>query len=41
MTFIVNHRGRVYQKNLGPDTGEIARTMESYDPDLSWKLVEQ
>jgi hypothetical protein len=41
MTFIVNHRGRVYQKNLGSDTGEIARSMENYDPDLSWKLVEQ
>ena len=41
MTFIVNHRGRVYQKNLGPDTGVIARSMESYDPDQSWKLVEQ
>jgi hypothetical protein len=41
MTFIVNQRGRVYQKNLGPATGEIARAMESYNPDLSWKLVDQ
>ena len=40
MTFIVNQRGRVYEKNLGPDTAGIARAMESYDPDLSWKLVE-
>lgn len=41
MTFIVNQRGRVYQKNLGPKTAEIARKMKSYNPDLSWKLVEE
>lgn len=41
MTFIVNQRGRVYQKNLGPKTAEIARAMKEYDPDLTWKLVEQ
>lgn len=40
MTFVVNQRGRVYQKNLGPKTTEIARTMKAYNPDLSWKLVE-
>lgn len=40
MTFIVNQRGRVYQKNLGPKTAEIARKMKSYNPDLTWKLVE-
>ncbi|HEX9079501.1 MAG TPA: DUF2950 domain-containing protein [Desulfuromonadaceae bacterium] len=39
MTFIINQRGRVYQKNLGPKTGEIARRMTQYNPDLSWKLV--
>jgi hypothetical protein len=41
MTFIVNQRGRVYQKNLGPKTAELARKLDSYNPDLSWKLVEQ
>jgi len=41
MTFIVNQRGRVYQKNLGPNTAEIARKMKEYNPDLTWKLVEQ
>ena len=41
MTFIVNQRGRVYQKNLGPKTTEIARKMKSYNPDLTWKLVEE
>ncbi len=41
MTFIVNQQGRVYQKNLGPDTAKIAPTITEYDPDPSWQLVEQ
>jgi len=39
MTFIVNQRGRVYQKNLGPKTTEIARKMKEHNPDLTWKLT--
>jgi hypothetical protein len=41
MTFIVNQQGRVYQKNLGPKTGEIAGAMTEYDPDPSWALVQE
>jgi len=36
MTFIVNQQGKVYQKNLGPDTMKIARQMRAYDPDKTW-----
>ena len=36
MTFIVNHQGRVYQKDLGPKTGKIASSMKVYDPDSGW-----
>jgi len=39
MTFIVNQQGRIYQKNLGPRTAQIAASVIEYDPDLSWKLV--
>jgi hypothetical protein len=39
MTFIINQRGRVYEKNLGPKTAEIARKMKQYNPELTWKLV--
>jgi len=39
MTFIVNAQGRVYQKNLGPKTTELALAMKEYNPDTSWKLV--
>lgn len=40
MTFIINQQGRVYQKNLGPDTAKIVATITEYDPDPSWKRVE-
>jgi len=36
MTFIVNHDGVVYQKDLGPRTAEIARAMKLYNPDEGW-----
>ncbi|MGH8283084.1 MAG: DUF2950 domain-containing protein [Gammaproteobacteria bacterium] len=39
MTFIVNQQGRVYEKNLGPNTTKIADTITAYDPDQSWKVV--
>ena len=41
MTFIVNQQGRVYEKNLGPRTEQIAAGLTEYDPDASWKLVKQ
>jgi hypothetical protein len=40
MTFIVNHDGVVYQKDLGKDTGKIAGTMTKFDPDKAWKRVD-
>ena len=36
MTFIVNHDGAVYQKNLGPSTSAIAARMRTFDPDAGW-----
>jgi Protein of unknown function (DUF2950) len=41
MTFIVNQQGRVYQKNLGADTAKIAPEIKEYDPDSTWKLVNE
>src|ERR1043166_6394541 len=38
MTFIVNQEGRVYQKDLGPNTEKAAKKMSEYDPDPSWKV---
>lgn len=36
MTFITNHDGVVYQRNLGSDTEKIARAMTQFDPDENW-----
>ena len=40
MTFIVNHNGQVYQKNLGPHTARLAERMTSFNPDKTWKKVD-
>jgi hypothetical protein len=39
MTFIVNQKAQVFQKNLGEKTSRIARTMKEYNPDSEWTLV--
>jgi hypothetical protein len=39
MTFIISHQGKLYQKDLGADTKEIASDMTEYNPDDSWTLV--
>jgi hypothetical protein len=39
MTFMVNQQGIVYEKDLGPKTDEIAKTMIKYDPDKTWEPV--
>lgn len=36
-TFIVNQDGTVYQKDLGPDTLAVFKSMELYNPDKTWK----
>jgi len=41
MSFIVNHDGVVYQKDLGEETGKIASAMTKYDPDKTWNKVEE
>jgi hypothetical protein len=40
MTFIVNHNGIVYEKDLGPRTADIAEKMTTYNPDSSWHKAE-
>ncbi|MFC4313459.1 DUF2950 domain-containing protein [Steroidobacter flavus] len=37
MTFIVNHDGIVYSKDLGPDTPTAARAIQTFDPDSTWR----
>ena len=36
MTFMVNQQGVLYEKDLGPDTESLAKTITKFDPDKSW-----
>jgi hypothetical protein len=38
-TFIVNHEGVVYEKDLGPKTVKLAKSMKTYNPDKTWEKV--
>jgi hypothetical protein len=38
-TFLVNHKGIVYEKDLGASTAALARQMTRFDPDKTWKTV--
>ena len=38
-SFIVNHTGIVYEKDLGPNTVDQFRAMERYNPDKTWRSV--
>jgi hypothetical protein len=35
-TFVVSYEGTVYQKDLGPDSLNIVKSMELYNPDKTW-----
>jgi DUF2950 family protein len=39
-TFMVSHDGVVYQKDLGPNSLEIARKIERFNPDKTWTPVD-
>jgi hypothetical protein len=37
MTFIVNHEGVVYEKDLGPDTAAAVKKITRFNPDKTWR----
>jgi Protein of unknown function (DUF2950) len=39
-SFIVNYDGIVYQKDLGPDSRNIVKNMELYNPDKTWQATD-
>jgi Protein of unknown function (DUF2950) len=39
MTFIVNHQGNVYERDLGPNTARVASSMTAFNPDSTWRRV--
>ncbi|MBP0466273.1 DUF2950 domain-containing protein [Roseomonas sp. PWR1] len=38
-TFIVSHRGEVFERDLGPDTARIVARITTYDPGEGWTRV--
>ncbi len=38
-TFIVSYDGIVYEQDLGPNSLEVAKNMERYNPDKSWHVT--
>jgi hypothetical protein len=40
MTFLVNHDGTVYEKDLGKNTEALAQAMTTFDPDETWRKIE-
>ncbi|MGA2793394.1 MAG: DUF2950 domain-containing protein [Roseiarcus sp.] len=40
MTFIVSQDGIVFEKNLGPNTADVARRIAAYDPDATWRVAQ-
>jgi hypothetical protein len=40
MTFMVDHDSTVLQKDLGPNTQELARKIESFAADQTWAKVD-
>lgn len=39
MTFVISHQGKLFEKDLGPDTPKLVEAMSEYDPDKTWELV--
>ncbi len=40
MSFMINQDGQVYEKNLGGDTAAQAARVKSFNPDTSWRKVD-
>jgi hypothetical protein len=40
MTFIVNQNGIVYEKDFGPDTAKIIKSITVYNPDQTWRRAQ-
>jgi hypothetical protein len=40
MTFLVGADGVVYQKDLGPKTAELVKSIRAYNPDATWQKAE-
>jgi hypothetical protein len=39
MTFVISHQGKVFEKDIGPDTAKRVEAMNEYNPDKTWTVV--
>ncbi|MGY3264411.1 DUF2950 domain-containing protein [Lysobacter sp. HA35] len=39
MSFMISRDGRVFEKDLGPDSEKLAQSIKQFDPDTSWSEV--
>ena len=39
-TFIINQDGVVFEKDLGKDTVNVAKTMTGFNPDKTWVALQ-
>jgi hypothetical protein len=39
-TFIVNQNREVYEKNLGKDTADVAKSLSEFNPDNTWTALQ-
>lgn len=40
-TFIVNHLGKVYERDLGDDTAVLSAAIQDYNLDGTWKIAKE
>ena len=40
MTFMVNHDGQVFEKDLGRRTAKLVQKIQSFAPDATWQKVD-
>lgn len=40
MTFVMNHQGKIYQKDLGSKTAEAVQKIKEYNPDATWEIFQ-
>ena len=41
MSFIANHHGRIYERDLGEGTKKTAAAIDSFNPETGWTLLEE
>jgi hypothetical protein len=39
MTLLIDQSGVIYEKDLGPETVNLAKTMTAFNPDKTWSQV--